>query len=557
MENIDETTQSIGVDTAENTIDAENNVLSKEEYRKLGIYIGEPVTKKEKLFYGMGAFYDGGGASIAAVIMLAFFNEGLGLGAFAAGLIILLAKLWDAISDPLCGVISDNLRTKIGRRRPFFILGGALLYPAFAFVFAPISGWSSALKLTSAIVAYLFYCTVSTISQVPYMSFASDISPDHVERNKANTVKLLFTMAGAALSYLIPTIFLEKYLAKEITDWAFWAIMTFGFGTFFGVPLILAGIFCKEKVPFNPDLKAKFTIKNYGKTLKVKSFRYHLGMYISAFMCLDIISALVVYYAKYCMEGAKISVFGKEIAMSSAFIIGPLMVMVAVTYPLVYKMMMKKSKQFAFRTFLPLYIIGGVGLLFINNTMSPWWVIAVAAMMGIGFCGAQTMPWIIFPDTVDVAELRYHERNAGEFSGVMTFARKLVSAVAVFLCGLVLNLTKEFAPGENIGEALFNDSIGTPGDTYRLAVRIMMGGSVVILISLAMVFAFLYKVTDKKLERVHYFNNLYRAGKIDTLTEEERAEYEALTEELAGTDKPKKSRKHQEKIDVVENSSEK
>lgn len=528
----------------------ENCVMTKEEYLKIGIHIGEPVTLKEKIFYGMGAFYDGGGASIAAVIMLAFFNKGLGLGAFAAGLIILLAKAWDAISDPLCGVISDNLRTKIGRRRPFFILGGALLYPAFAFVFAPIAGWSTALKLTSAIVAYLFYCTVSTISQVPFMSFASDISADHVERNKANTFKLLFSMVGAAISYLLPSIFLEMYLPNEVTGepgklsgWAFWAIMTFGFGTFFGVPLILSGVFCKEKAPFDPNKKAKFTLKNYGKTLKVKSFRYHLGMYISAFMCLDIISALVVYYATVCMAGSYIEVFGTRIEMSSAFIIGPLMVMVAVTYPIVYKMMMKKSKQFAFRTFLPLYIIGGIALLLMDSSVSPWWVIAVSAIMGIGFCGAQTMPWIIFPDTVDVAELKYHERNAGEFSGVMTFARKLVSAVAVFLCGLVLNLTKDFAPGENIGQALFDDSIGTPGETYKLAVRIMMGGSVVILISFAMICAFLYKVTDKKLERVHYFNNLYREGKIDTLSEEEKKEYEDLIEELAGTDKPKKSKK--------------
>lgn len=521
----------------------DNCVMTKEEYLKLGIHIGEPVTFKEKLFYGMGAFYDGGGASIAAVIMLAFFNKGLGLGAFAAGLIILLAKAWDAISDPLCGVISDNIRTKIGRRRPFFILGGALLYPAFAFVFAPIAGWNTALKLTSAIVAYLFYCTVSTISQVPFMSFASDISADHVERNKANTFKLLFSMAGAAISYLLPSIFLEQFLDGKISDWAFWAIMTFGFGTFFGVPLILSGVFCKEKVPFDPTKKAQFTLKNYGKTLKVKSFRYSLGMYISAFMCLDIISALVVYYATVCMAGSYIEVFGMRLEMSSAFIIGPLMVMVAVTYPVVYKMMMKKSKQFAFRTFLPLYIIGGIALLLMDNTVSPWWIIAVSAVMGIGFCGAQTMPWIIFPDTVDVAELKYHERNAGEFSGVMTFARKLVSAVAVFLCGLVLNLTKDFAPGENIGQALFDDSIGTPGDTYKLAVRIMMGGSVVILISFAMICAFLYKVTDKKLDRVHYFNDLYREGKIDTLSDEEKKEYHDLIEELAGIDKPKKSKK--------------
>lgn len=510
-----------------------------EDYRKVGVFIDAPVTKRERFFYGLGAFFDGGGASIAAVIMLAFFDRGLGLGAFAAGLIILLAKLWDAVSDPLCGVISDNTRTRIGRRRPFFILGGALLIPAFAFVFAPISGWNYAVKLVAAIAAYLFYCTVSTISQVPYMSFASEISADYKERDKTNTIKLLFTMAGAAISYLLPTIFLEKFLDGTISDVAFWAIMTFGFGIFFGLPLILAGVFCREKAPFDLNAKAKFSFKNYLHTMKVKSFRYHIGMYICAFMCMDIISALVIYYVTYSLEGMTVAINIGSLhingTMSSAYIIGPLMVMVACMVPVVYKFMRTRSKQFAFRTFLPLYIIGGIVLCCLPAT-TPFWVIVVFAMiMGMGFCGAQIMPWIIFPDTVDVAELKYGDREAGTFSGVMTFARKLASAVAVFVCSIILAASTE---GEKNFASFITgyDTSGnllTYGETSKIVIRVLMGVSVVVLIGLAIFFSLKYKVTAAKLERIKYLNDKIRNEGEENLTEEETEEKAALLKELA------------------------
>ncbi len=511
-----------------------------EDYRKVGVFLNEPVTKKEQFFYGLGAFFDGGGASIAAVIMLAFFDRGLELGAFAAGLIILLAKLWDAVSDPLCGVISDNLRTRIGRRRPFFILGGSLLIPAFAFVFAPIGGWAYAVKLVAAIAAYLFYCTVSTISQVPYMSFASEISADFNERDKANTVKLLFTMTGAAISYLVPTVFLEKFLDGTISAVAFWAIMTFGFGIFFGLPLILAGVFCREKAPFNLDAKAKFSFKNYLHTMQVKSFRYHIGMYISAFMCMDIISALVIYYVKYSLEGMVVSINIGSLhingAMSSAYIIGPMMVMVACMVPVVYKFMRTRSKQFAFRTFLPLYIVGGVVLCCIPPS-TPFWVVIIFGMiMGMGFCGAQIMPWIIFPDTVDVAELKYGDREAGTFSGVMTFARKLASAIAVFVCSLILAASadgeKNFASFITGLDAVTGAQL-TYGDTSKIVIRVLMGVAVVVLIGLAIFFSLRYKVTAAKLERIKYINDKIRLEGEESLTEEEAEEKAELLKELA------------------------
>ena len=127
-------------------------------------------------------------------------------------------------------------------------------------------------------------------------------------------------------------------------------------------------------------------------------------------MCMDMISALAVYYATDVWHGYKL--FG--MTMSSMFIVAPLMVAAVVMFPLARVMMDKKSKQFAFRMGLPFYIAGGIMMAVMDPSWAPPILVPIIAfMMGLGFGGAQMMPWIIFPDTVDVAEMATGERPTG------------------------------------------------------------------------------------------------------------------------------------------------
>ena len=76
-----------------------------------------------------------------------------------------------------------------------------------------------------------------------------------------------------------------------------------------------------------------------------------------------------------------------------------------------------------------------------------------------------------------------------------------------------------------------------------IAIRVLLGASVTVLISLGFLFSMLYKITDKKLARVRYYLDVQRAGNNDTLTDGEQAEREALLNELAGASKVKKESK--------------
>ena len=92
------------------------------------------VPTKEKLAYGCGAFMDGGGVALMSCVMLKYMTNN-GIAVAAASTIMLVAKFWDAITDPIMGFISDNTRGKWGRRKPYMFFGGILLILGIFLVF--------------------------------------------------------------------------------------------------------------------------------------------------------------------------------------------------------------------------------------------------------------------------------------------------------------------------------------------------------------------------------------------------------------------------------------
>lgn len=489
------------------------------------------IPVKEKIFYGLGAFMDGGGVALMSCVMLNYMTNALGIAMAVASTIMMVSKAWDAISDPLMGIISDGTRFKFGRRKPYMAVGGILLIISIFLLFAPINSWGISIgsKIAYVLVMYLFWNTCSTITQVPYCSMASDISPDFRERNNANTVKLVFAALSSGIAYVVPLLLLEAYTSPDssflppISGTEFWLILCSVFGLLFGGGQILCGLFVKERIkPVNVK-KEKFNIKTYVEPFKNKSFKWHIVMYASAFMCMDIISALAVFYATDVWRGAML--FGMK--FSSLFIIGPLMVAAVIAFPLVRIIMDKKSKQFAFRMGLPFYILSGIMLAVMDPAWTPPILVPIVAFfMGLGFGGAQMMPWIIFPDTVDVAELKQGTRPTGNYSGIMTLIRKLAGAFGVWMVGIILGAAGYI---ESKSDEII---IQTPQVLF--AIRLLLGCSIVLLISVALFASFKFKINNKKLVRIRYFIEKNKEGALASLSEDEKQERLSLIKELAG-----------------------
>jgi Na+/melibiose symporter-like transporter len=213
---------------------------------------------------------------------------------------------------------------------------------------------------------------------------------------------------------------------------------------------------------------------------------------------------------------------------SSLFIVAPLMVAAVVAFPIVRYAMNKKTKQFAFRFGLPFYIVGGILLAVMDPSWAPPILVPIISfLMGLGFGGAQMMPWIIFADTVDVAEFATGERPTASYSGMMTLVRKVAGALSVGMIGWILTPIG-YITDENATEYI----VQSP--KVLLAIRLLMGILIASLIAISLFSSFKFRVNNKKLERMRYFIDLNREGKLDEITEEEKAERDALVKELYG-----------------------
>ena len=129
-----------------------------------------------------------------------FMTTFLGIGAGAAATLLLVSKLYDMVTDPLMGVISDRTTTRWGRRRPFLMLGGAISAIGLALVFNPPAianqAWLIAYVLGALLVTYTGY----TVFNIPYMAMPAEMTRSYHERTTLMSHRVVFLNIGALIA---------------------------------------------------------------------------------------------------------------------------------------------------------------------------------------------------------------------------------------------------------------------------------------------------------------------------------------------------------------------
>ena len=139
------------------------------------------------------------------VYLAPFYAAHMGLELAAVGGIFFLARLWDAVIDPVVGNLSDLTRSRFGRRKPWIAAGTPVLLVFVYLFFQPPEGSGS---LYLVIVAITFYAAI-TVVQIPYLSWGAELSRDYVQRIRINGYREAGTMIGIILVAMIPLVFLR------------------------------------------------------------------------------------------------------------------------------------------------------------------------------------------------------------------------------------------------------------------------------------------------------------------------------------------------------------
>jgi Na+/melibiose symporter-like transporter len=474
---------------------------------------------KEKLAFSVGELYGSGATSLVAAVYLVFLVLN-GLSPTAAASIIMLAKIWDAITDPAMGIITDNTRTKWGRRRPYLFVGAFLLIFSLAMLFMPLNALkSNVFKYFIYMLSYLIYNTLSTMINVPYLAMAAELTTNYYEKNKMNVIRQGFSMLSGGISAGVPIFLLEKLHKGEITLNTFSLLMIVGFGIYYAIPLLITATFCRERTPI-PTEKLKFSMSNFLLPLHLKSYVRLLLMYFLAYSSLDLITTNIVWVVRY---GFKIESF------SSFVVLIVISVSYASTIPL-YNYLMKKdkAKPFLYRAGIPIYMIGIIALCFFPAGFNDYLILPLCVIIGFGMSGCLIMPWIIFPDVVDIGELKFGTRNTGSYSGLMTFVRKSTTAVAILISGIVLDATGFVKPTTDYVTGLVTSYEQPASAVWGLRMVIMI--PILIFMVIAYIAAKKLKLTAARSALIEKLNASNAENLV--LDENEQMEYEAIKKEL-------------------------
>lgn len=148
------------------------------------------VPISQKIAYGIGVPIDTWGNWLYPNLVWPVFNLALGVPPWLISLALFLNRIVDAVADPFFGFWSDNTRTRWGRRRPFILIGGILAGVTMPLLFWVTPGWGSSMFLGHEITHYFWYMVVSSAcyiiivgsANVPYQSFAAELTPNANER---------------------------------------------------------------------------------------------------------------------------------------------------------------------------------------------------------------------------------------------------------------------------------------------------------------------------------------------------------------------------------------
>ena len=465
------------------------------------------MKKGEKLFFALADFYGGGGQALIGVLYFVFLTNIVGLQPAFAGAVTLISEIWDAISDPLMGVIGDNTKSKMGRRRPYILVGGCLLAVAFALIFFPIGAESQIVRFIYCAATYLFYNCVSTMINVSYSSMSAEISKVSEERDSANVLRLVISTASAAVCTLLPSLVIDAYNGGKIDITAFYLIVGVGFGLLFALPVVLCAIFVEERVDV-PEEKKKFSIKEIITPMQCRPFRQLVGMYLGQALCMDVFSTGVAMFATYVTRPkGSVTVF-----------LGIFIAVQLCAFPIVNKLIKRLDVNKIYRFGLPLSVVALVAFAIFGANLYVAYVCVF--FVALGFAGAQLTSWIMFPHAVDAGELVSGKRQSGGCSAIMTFTRKSSSALVIFVFSLVLEFTG------------YNADLAVQPTSAQNGIKYVMAFTCIIFMVLGFVMAKRYVLSHEKNAKVEKYLTLKREGGLDQLTDTERAEYKVLLRDI-------------------------
>ncbi|WP_370224589.1 MULTISPECIES: MFS transporter [Hyphomonas] len=368
--------------------------------------------------FGLNLFYTG-----LNLYLLFYYTDVAGLNPALAGGIFMVSLLWDAVTDPLMGLIASRTNTRFGRYRPYILFASPLLGASFVLMFAAPVFWPAHAAL-ACLVTHLLFRTIYTIVGVPIAALSAAMTTSGRTRASLAGARMQFATLGA-----IVTAFLTPLLAGSLggEDLALGYMLTaILYALVAEVVLLIAFASVREHVEIDaesPDL---------GATLKVlkanTAFWILFAVVVTNTIASTIFTKSIVYYARY--------VIGEPGAVREALTLYTLAAAAAI---LAWTQLARlRSKAFTLFCGLAINTIAYL-LLYLTGPDGKLAFYALTMLSGIGTSACIVAFWSMLPDTVEYGQWKTGVRDEGIVFGLFQFSQKASSGLGIGAVGLLLS----------------------------------------------------------------------------------------------------------------------
>jgi Na+/melibiose symporter-like transporter len=447
------------------------------------------LTVPTRLFYGFGSVAFGVKDNGFSYFLQFFYAQVIGLPSATVGLAIMVALVVDAFIDPVVGQISDNVRTKWGRRHPFMYAAAVPVAVSYLLLWNPPAGWSHEALFFYLIGAAILIRSFITCYEIPSSALAAELTTEYDERTKLLSYRYLFGwLGGLAMYYLALKVFLRPDAAHatgqlNATGYAHYGLFAAGLMLF---AILVSAVGTHRHIKFlrdPPHRKAKLgtLAREMVGTLTHRSFLMILAASLFNAMAIGLGFSINLYFQTYFWEFPSDIIanftFSSLLAAIFAFAAAPrfsekfgkkrsAMVLILLSLALtIAPILLRLAGAFPANGSPLLFPI-----LFVNNTIA----------VGLAITGNILFSSMI-ADVVEDSELRTGRRQEGLFFAAAAFVAKAVTGIGIFATSMLIaaiQFPQGAKPGAVSPEIVRNLGwvyVPTAIVLYGLAVLFLMG----------------------------------------------------------------------------------
>lgn len=392
------------------------------------------ATLKEKIGYALGDAAAGGITwKVMSIAFPLFFTNVFGLTVADTATLMLVARMFDVVTDPIMGFIADRTRSRWGTYRPWLIYGAIPFGLIFALLlYTPDFGMTG--KRIYAYTLYLLMMAIYTAVNVPYGSLLGVMTDDDNEKNQFSS----YRMVGAyAMGFI--TLLSFPYLQKMVggTEAHQYAVLGAGLGVVAAAMTLACGLLTKERL--KPVRADKFSLRPFADLLKNKPWIYLTLIGICTNFFNGFRYAVAGYLITYCLNG-DVTVNGLIINYTVFMTFGEVTCMIFGGLSPKFTRWVGSKKR-AFNISALICIVFSVAFFFVP--MDPayiWLMVALVILTSVGVGFYSPLLWSMYADVADYATEKNGTSSTGLIFSSGTMAQKFGSAISGSLVAILLGI---------------------------------------------------------------------------------------------------------------------